>query len=172
MTDKYISKIDSTKSKGYLLRLPPIKNGVISKIKTLKTTYYSKSKYKTWKAARQAAINKRDAYLKDNNALSFLDSIQQQKPRQHYFSNSSGVIGVAKVVSCKNGVEYYHYRAAFTINGKQYKKAFSINKYTECGAFIMACRVRFQYCGTLSIVDKDKLPCLPDVKYIINSQLS
>ncbi len=47
---------------------------------------------------------------------------------------------------------------------------FSVIKYGERKAFKLACQVRQKHSGVLIIVDRNALPCLPDVEYIIRGK--
>ena len=73
MKHKYITKINQSNNKTFWVRVPEIIDGIIQPISY---QYNSKTFRKgkgTWKAALEKAITWRDDYLKERNALHFLE---------------------------------------------------------------------------------------------------
>lgn len=171
---KYITRFNYDRSKGYNVRLPEIKNGEYIGFSSGSCRFFARSKYKTWKACLVQAIKFRDKYLKKNKSLYLLNKRlgRMKKPMKKCNRNTSGVIGVSIAIHYKKENIYFGYRATWceTINSvrKQRVQEFSQDLYGECGAFRLACRVRFKHCGPLHIDSVSAMPCFPDSEYLIN----
>jgi len=71
------------------------------------------------------------------------------------------IIGVYQTNSSGN----INWCAHFQINHLVTKRHFSINKYGDKTAFLKACKIRFKNSGKLIVINRDALPCRPDVPY-------
>ncbi len=159
MNIKYINK---KKYLAYQVRVPIIKRGI--RYVGVCTRFFSKFKYKTMAAALKAATEYRDNYLKKHNAL-YLLKCENGKRVSYMFSksNSSGIIGLYK----RNGA--YYAKWALHKDGQIYQgnAFFSIGRYGKKEAFNLACAARYKNAGQLIVVDKSKLPFLPESPYRI-----
>lgn len=82
-------------------------------------------------------------------------------------SRADVIIGVNRRIK-ENGIggeNVYWIARATGADGKILTKNFNIEKYGERNAFKLACFWRYNWCGTLKIINASKLPCLPTVPY-------
>lgn len=118
------------------------------------------------KKSLEYAVQYRDRILKEHNLFERLN----YKKSPDYFKN--------KKKGCCAGIYFYshiqreklvtYWVANYSIKGKHCKKYFSINKYGYEEAFIKACEVRYEKCGTLHVMNEKTLPCEPTVPFIIH----
>jgi hypothetical protein len=64
----------------------------------------------------------------------------------------------------KDSLEVYWIVSGFLGNSK-ITRPYSIGKYGYKQAFIEACKIRYGLNGTIIILNKDEIPCLPTVPY-------
>ena len=161
---KYITKFDYAHTRGYQVRLPDLNAGyLVPYADHIVSRFFAKGK-KPWNAVLVEAIAWRDDFLKKHNKLDLLEN-EYKHPNTRSPRNTSGVIGVERTKSVKMYGVYEAYTAKFMRDGKQVNRSFSINRYGECGAFLLACNKRFEHSGLLIITDLEAIPCLPDVDY-------
>lgn len=169
---KYISKYDYDRARGYNVRLPQVTGGEYIRYNG-SCQFFARSEYGTWKSCLADAVKYRNAFLKRNKCLYLLkkQTAKMDRPLKRSSRNTSGVIGVSMTIHYKKSGTYHGYKAiwcdAIGVTRKQKGKEFSQELYGECNSFLLACRVRFEHCGTLYISDIDAIPCLPDIDYII-----
>lgn len=132
--------------------------------------FFGFKKFGNQENALKAAIEYRNEVLKKHDLSHRLS--QENKFQTHSLrSKKPMIIGVRFIHNKYNkigGTTYWI--AEYSENGKKYKRHFSIQKYGFQEAFLMACKVRYEHCGKLSIYNKDKLPCEPDVPYILRNE--
>ena len=98
---------------------------------------------------------------------------RQSTPVTKSSTNTSGIIGVALVpreypkLKTRSVGYTYSWAAVYRCDGKVCIVKFGVKKYGEKEAFKMACRERYKHSGKVIILDKKKIPCLPDVEYEI-----
>lgn len=113
-------------------------------------------KYGGKKKALDAAIKWRNVLLKK---FGLEDRLNYKKSPDYFRQNkTNAIIGVYK--TCTDGRYSW---TAHVCNGT--KRHFSIKVYGNKEAFIMACKVRYQYHGTLRVINKKLMPCKPTVPY-------
>lgn len=130
--------------------------------------FFGFKRYGNHEIALIAAIEYRNEVLKEHDLLHRLaadnafqtHSLRIKKPM---------IVGVRFLHNKYNkiGGTTYWIAVYSTKSGKKCKTHFSIQKYGFEEAFLMACRKRYEHCGVLSIYKVDKLPCEPDVPYVV-----
>ena len=120
--------------------------------------YFCFNAYGGRKKAMIAAKIWRDAFLEMHGMIDRLDYI---KSPDFYTSLDKAIIGVFK----SHTTTSVNWTARYAINGTEYKKHFSVNKYGERKAFQMACKIRHEQCGKLRLINRKLIPCLPKVPY-------
>ncbi len=108
--------------------------------------------------AYKAALAFRDIHLKRLQLLGFVN----QRVPNRISKKSHGIIGVY-LSRATNGSLLW--TASYRKNAKGSRKSFSVNRYGNRTAFQLACQFRFLRIGTLIIVDRSSLPCMPKVPY-------
>ena len=116
-------------------------------------------KYGGVKSALLAAVNFRDYALRK---LGRLEALEFEKRPDLTTTKSKACIGVFRSHTKQKNGRFYNWTARGGQNGKTH---FSINKYGEEQAFILACHYRYEHCGTIIIVNKKLIPCNPDVSF-------
>jgi len=176
----YISILSRDKVRSYLVRVPQFKDGIAyhNRFKLI-TKHFSVSVYGTQKKSLAAAIKWRDQYFIDNG-LPLSEKLKTYAVRMHSVSskNKSGVIGVALRLN-KNDGSCYEYRATWTVVGSDNKAAnrheiFPCELHGVTEAFELACIARWESAKPqrpLVVVNKDAMPCMPPVPYVINGEL-
>lgn len=83
-------------------------------------------------------------------------------------ARSEDIIGINKrhKPSTQKGFNIY-WIARATGEHRILTKAYNIEKYGEKLAFKLACITRYEWCGTLRVINLKKLPCKPPVPYVI-----
>ena len=155
--NKYIHLIDSYNSKCWrvgiwALRDHPIDAQVYFTFKT------HGGKRKAFKAA-QLWRNKRLNSLGLSSLLKPKHIVQNQRTR--HSGNRSGVIGVGITFSYSSPDKvprHPSWTARYMKHGKQITRGYSIGKYGNEQAFMMACLMRSFKVGELSVVDTSVLP--------------
>lgn len=162
--NKYLTRFDYGNTIGWQVRVP-------SQPGQYPTVYHSKffadKMHGGNRKAMAAARDYRDKYLKDSGQENLLDAshIRSTIHRSHK-NNSSGIIGVRRVVSNRNGNVSESWLAYGMLNRKNWKRSFSVQLYGEKKAFLMACDLRHEMHGPLSVLTNLKnLPCRPKVPF-------
>ena len=132
-----------------------------------KTKQFNFDKHGGEKEALKKAIKYRDGLLKKHNLLDRLN--YNKSPDFLKSNNNNPCIGkYFNVRHQSNGLVGY-WIARYQIDHKQGKKAFSVNVHGYEGAFLKACKIRYEWCGKIRVINKELLPCKPNVPFIINS---
>lgn len=170
--NKYIHLVDSYRSKSWKVSIWALRDHP-----TDSQVYFSfkqhGGKLKAFKAAK-VWRNKRLNSLGLSGELNIKSN--NKNPRLHNLHNSSGVTGVGLCYSWSNPEkEPRHpcWSARYQIDGKQRSKAYSIMKYGEDKAFMMACLMRSFKTGELSVVDVKAMPVtLRRLKYFLKDTVA
>lgn len=158
---KYITRMDYENVCGWSVRWSS--SGIWENDTTSKL--FSDSKYGGKRRALNAAKKFRDEKYKSLKKEELLNNKLKRIVRRHS-RNTSGIIGVRNSYTIRGNYIYEEWTAFGYKDGKHWRKAYSINKYGDKGAFILACRARHRKQGTLQIVVRLKdLPYRPNVPY-------
>ena len=173
--NKYITRFDYAHTHGWQVRVPknfqkdPV--GYHSKL-------FSDQKHNGKNKARNAAIAYRDNYLLETRQQYLLSgSSPRSSTRIRDSKNTSGIIGVRLAMDERellSGVSITPTWVAYgMVDGRSWRKSFSVHKYGVKEAFIKACVVRFTRHGPLSVVgDMRIFPCRLPVDYKKTSKSS
>lgn len=178
MNLKYITRPESDNVSGYQVRLPECSNGeVMPNTKETRSRMFSFSHYKTESSCLTTAIKWRNAYLKKHECMWLL---KQKSSLDRAFTvsrrNTSGAIGIQCQTTVRESGNLHRFYLAMwveevTVKGKRKRvmrtNQRSTDKYGECEAFQMVCRIRFEKKGVIIITNPKTIPCYPDVPYII-----
>ncbi len=138
-------------------------NGYEVFIPNLATRYFSFSRFPGANAL-YIAVAWRDAQLKENDLMYLLGNLYQRPKTSNAVSGPfSPIIGVNYQMQKKTGTFYCGWSARYSFEKKQRNRFFSINKYGQKKAFLMACYLRYQHCGILYV--KCRPPFEPGVPY-------
>jgi len=163
---KYITRIDHKSTHGWYVRWSTC--GIWKK--DMQSKFFSDSKYSGKRKALLAAKKFRNAKYKSLGQGDLLDRKIKIKVRRHS-KNTSGIIGVRRSSYKRDNKIYEEWAAHGCKNYELWRKAFSIAKHGERGAFILACRSRYEKQGTLQIVCKfNELPFRPNVPYVLRGK--
>ncbi len=161
---KYIYKMYPPSPPGFFVRAPKFVNGKLVGRKTvrLKQSEFRIKEYGSETAAKNAAVERRDQYLKKNNAMHLLTAPANYGPSDLEKKRSlTGVRGVTIIRA--RGTLYYI--ATYYSNRIMTTRRYSQKKHGKKGAFLLACRARYEAKGTLQIINKRKLICPPGVPF-------
>ncbi len=169
---KYITKFNYESNHGFQVRVPRFKDGKPLPWGENPVNQFFKKGKGSWKAALFDAIQWRDEYFNQHNATHFLNNAKMNaKPRQHFKSNKTGVIGVSLAITCKLSGDYYAYSAVWSEAKRCFRKQFSVLTYGEKDAFNRACETRYKHAGILIVTNIKILPCKPTPPYILQERL-
>jgi len=163
---KFITRMDFDKTHGWNVRWSTC--GIWKK--NMQSKLFSDSKYGGKRKALLAAKKFRNAKYKSLGLEELLDKRIKTKVRRHS-KNTSGIIGVRRNSYKRDNKIYEEWTAHGCKNYEPWRKAFSIDKYGERGAFILACRTRYKKQGNIQIVCKfNELPFRPNVPYVLRGK--
>lgn len=117
------------------------------------------------KKSLQKAIDYRNEILR---RYGLLDRLKYEKSPDYYKANKKlACIGVYFSITQQTNGLFTNWTARYSENNAERKKHFSINKYGYEQAFLKACKIRYQHCGPIRVLNKELLPCKPSVPFII-----
>lgn len=126
--------------------------------------WWSINKYGSEERAINLATRWRNAQLKKHNQLFRL---KYKKNPDLYKNAKHPIIGVYFTYhKQQNGTISTNWTARVSIKNKEVKKHYSIIKYGYKEAFLLACEFRYKHVGTLRVINKKTLPCVPTVPHI------
>lgn len=125
-----------------------------------KTKHFNFDKYGGVKLALNAAIDWRDQLLTKYGRIDYLNRVRSPALSCKIKVPTRPCIGVY-FADNRNWV------AACQINKNYIKKSFSINRYGNELAFLLACEARFIANGKLIVINKEAMPCKPEVPYTV-----
>jgi len=120
---------------------------------------FSVKKYGSEEQALKAAVAWRDNLLAKHQITERLNS--DHSPHYSTTVGNNPIIGVHLARATGN----YAWIAKYGKGKGEKKRSFSCAKYGSKGAFLKACETRYEYAGTLHVIDKDLMPCKPTVPY-------
>lgn len=124
------------------------------------TIQFNFEKYGGKQKALKAALICRQMTLKTLGVLSRLDFDKSPDLYAHN-SKTNPIIGVYQTQTSTSSF----WTTRYSLDGVEFKRHFSIAKYGNETAFLLACKTRFNYVGRLYIINRNALPCLPNVDY-------
>lgn len=129
-----------------------------------KVKCYSFNKWGGKSASFTLALKWRDEILKKYDLT---DRLKYLKSPDLFTCGSKihPIIGVYQTCSNQNTKPTFNWCANIQRDKTVTKRHFSINKYGNKTAFLMACRARFKNSGKLVVINPDVLPCKPDVPF-------
>lgn len=130
------------------------------------TKQFNVDKFGGKEKALELALKFRNKILKERGMLQFLN--RERTPNLvRNNRNDQPIIGIYKTHRTKHGVTAYSWTSRASDRSEPTKRSFSIKKYGNESSFIYACIWRYKKCGTLIVINKDTMPCLPTVPYMI-----
>ncbi len=147
-TEKYITETDT----NYRVRIRTNKGRIVKG--------YSFGKWGGKDRAFILAVQWRDKTLKKHGLM---DRLKYIKSPDLFTSGSkvNPIIGVYKTYIGDRS----NWTARVHIDCKEIKRHFAVKKFGNRSAFLEACRVRFKHCGKLIVINREALPCVPNVPY-------
>lgn len=107
------------------------------------------------------AIEYRD-YILRINCMSDLLNYEKRPDMFAHETHTNPIIGIYQ--NNNNGHE--NWTTNIQRNKKIKKCHFSIKKYGNKKAFLLACYIRYSVCGKLIVINKNKMPIHPDVPFM------
>lgn len=150
------------KAPKYIFRTPVAWRVKIKQGDWTKSKHFNFDKYGGIKLALYDAILWRDKHLEERGMLEYLGRVRSPGLSNKRRSPTYPCIGVYKADN-RNWV------TTVQIDKRSKKTSFSINKYGNKLAFLLACEARFVNNGLLIVINKKALPCKPEVPYVIKA---
>ena len=131
------------------------------------TKQFNFSKLGGKKRALVAAIEYRDEILKQYDLLDYL---HLKKSPDLHTQRQTACIGVYRTHNWQCNKLCHNWTMHTVINKQYVKRHFSIKKYGNKQAFLLACEARYFLAGKIIVVDKSQIPCRPTVPYAIRNR--
>lgn len=153
---------EAVKPPKYIIRVDNAWRVKVRQCHRSTTKQFNYDKYCGVKSALAQAIIWRDRVLDD---WGMLDALNYKKSPDYRAVKNKACIGVFITSSNPHGRQSYNWASQFHKNGKEHRRHFAIEKYGARLAFYKACRIRYNHCGAIVIINRKLIPCLPDVPY-------
>lgn len=149
--NKYITRMDYGNTHGWNVRVPT------SEIDKYDSFFYADGIHGGKREALIAARTFRNLEFRARGLEARLNARWRAAlgPHSKQGNNTSGIIGVSRVIQwSRHGWEYTGWVGHWRSDGKQRRLQYACGKYTEPGAFMLACIARIDNVGPLTIIDE------------------
>ena len=159
---RHLTRFDYGSTRGWQVRVPKSAGAA-----EYHSKFFADGKNGGNRKAYQSAQAYRDQYLKDTGQEMMLQAARLGlRTRKRHSHNTSGIVGVRRVVVQRGDAEYHAWQAYGMRFNTDWRKSFSVTLYGENEAFLAACRERFKRHGPLAVAgDLRRFPCKIDVQF-------